>query len=403
MKIMQVNPRKFSLCLSAGAALSICMSCMHQQTAQTAQTADGDRHVASLEVAPALELGEQWSAKNQTQVEQIIAINKQMLLARTAKSGYITRDAHPKTHGCVKARIEVNGKNLAPELQVGVFAPTARRNNEAWIRYSNGNPDGENTPDSTKDIRGMAIKIMNVDGSSSGSQDFVMLTSKEFFSRDGDDYIALHNALASHSNLKLAGYFATHLREFFILNGGQIAAANPLQIEYFSSVPYKLGPRTMKFKARPCDNSQLHDTVPDGMPAANYLRERLVSSLKNQGACYELWVQPNMDMEMQSVENPMISWNEFSSPYIKVARITIPQQDEIDSSEHLNFCENLSFNPWHTLPETRPMGQINRMRAQIYPAISEFRHQRNHIPLLEPRTLDICKGETATLCQAPQR
>jgi hypothetical protein len=110
-----------------------------------------------------------------------------------------------------------------------------------------------------------------------------------------------------------------------------------------------------------------------------------------------------MDPQSNPVENPMIAWNEKVSPYIKVATIRFPEQSEIDSPEHINFCENLSFNPWHTLPETRPVGQINRMRLRIYPAISALRHEMNHIPILEPKSHDACVGDTAALCQTPKR
>lgn len=243
---------------------------------------------------------------------------------------------------------------------------------------------------------------MNIPGAASGSQDFVMLTSKEFFSENADDYIALHDAL-SDSKLSLGWYVATHWKQAGILFGAEKKIGNPLEGEYFSAVPYKLGTRSMKFKARPCTTNDIHDEVPDSDASPNYLRERLVSTLQSKQACYELLVQPNMDPETNIIENPMIAWDETVSPYIKVATLTFPRQTEIDSPEHINFCENLSFNPWHTLPETRPMGQINRMRAKIYASISEVRHRVNHIPQIEPKTHDACAGETAPLCQTPKR
>jgi catalase len=302
----------------------------------------------------------------------------------------------------VKAFFNVDSTALPPDLRVGVFAPDMESKFAAWVRFSNGDPDGEHSKDLDKDIRGMAVKLMNVPGSSSNSQDFVMLTSKEFFSEDADDYIALHNAL-SESKFSILLYLGTHWKQAEILFRGKMRAANPLQVEYFSSVPYKLGARSMKFKARPCAGSDIHDEVPTGDPSPNYLRERLVSTLQSKHACYEFLVQPNMDPDSNSIENPMTAWDETKSPYIKVATINIPKQTEIDSEEHLNFCENLSFNPWHSLPETRPVGQINRMRLKIYPAISEFRHQMNHIPIIEPRSHEICTGETLPLCQTPKR
>jgi len=40
----------------------------------------------------------------------------------------------------------------------------------------------------------------------------------------------------------------------------------------------------------------------------------------------------------------------------------------------VKFCENLSFDPWHTLPEQRPLGAINRIRLQVHSGISAKRH-----------------------------
>ncbi|MEK1942330.1 MAG: hypothetical protein AAAB16_18325, partial [Pseudomonas sp.] len=36
-----------------------------------------------------------------------------------------------------------------------------------------------------------------------------------------------------------------------------------------------------------------------------------------------------------------------------------------------------SFNPWHALPEHRPLGGINRLRKAVYEAVSAYRHERN--------------------------
>ena len=43
----------------------------------------------------------------------------------------------------------------------------------------------------------------------------------------------------------------------------------------------------------------------------------------------------------------------------------------------MQHCENLSFNPWHSLPAHRPLGGINRARKVVYPALSKLRHERN--------------------------
>ena len=381
------------------AGLTVCVllfACTHQE-APVHQA----RKTASLSDQPPPELGEQWDKDvNGAQVSEIISISKDMLEKRSKDDNFYRRDAHPKHHGCVMASFKVDSSALTSDLRVGIFAPEARTEYPAWIRFSNGDPDGGMKPDLPKDIRGMAIKLMNVPGATAGSQDFVMLTGKEFFSKNGADYLELHKALSNP--VTTVWYILTHSTTRHILNASKIQSPNPLQVQYFSSVPYKLGPRSMKFKVYPCSTNEFHDEVPDGEPSRDYLRERLVSTLQSKNACFEFYVQPNMNPEQQPVEDPTIAWDESTSPYIKVATLTIPHQNSIDSPAHMNFCENLSFNPWHTRPETRPLGQINRMRLEIYPAISEFRHHFNNIPIIEPRSHEICVGETAPLCQTPR-
>jgi hypothetical protein len=48
------------------------------------------------------------------------------------------------------------------------------------------------------------------------------------------------------------------------------------------------------------------------------------------------------------------------------------------------FCENLSFSPWHSLPEHRPLGLVNRVRKVAYREISKLRHDLNKAPPQEP-------------------
>ncbi len=352
------------------------------------------------QLEPPLEFGEIWDAEQEINLQSVLDTTQAMLLKRSEGASFIRRDAHPKHHGCVKADFVVDSSSLAPELRVGIFAENTKKVFPAIIRFSNGNPDGGQSADLAKDIRGMAVKLINIEGTKSGSQDFVMLTSKEFFSKNGKDYHELHDALGGGS-LSTLWYLLLHGTERSILLNSQIEAANPLQLSYFSSVPYKLGARTMKFKVEPCAVNP-KDTVPGKDANTNYLRERLASSLAKNASCFDFFVEPNMDMETQPVENPMIPWDETKSPYIKVASIQIPVQQGSDSEGQLNFCENLSFDPWHTLPGTRPMGQINRMRAKIYPFISSLRHQYNNTPILEPRDQNFCAGESAALCAAPK-
>jgi hypothetical protein len=66
-----------------------------------------------------------------------------------------------------------------------------------------------------------------------------------------------------------------------------------------------------------------------------------------------------------------------------VATLTIPSQI-FDTPERREFGDNLSFNPWRSLPEHRLLGGISRARRQVYQALSAFRRETNQAPEKEP-------------------
>ncbi len=79
------------------------------------------------------------------------------------------------------------------------------------------------------------------------------------------------------------------------------------------------------------------------------------------------------------VEDPTVAWDEHESPYRRVATIEIgPQKLGPDTGPC--HCENLSFSPWNTLPEHEPLGGINRVRKEVYRAVSQRRIRLNQEP-----------------------
>jgi hypothetical protein len=50
----------------------------------------------------------------------------------------------------------------------------------------------------------------------------------------------------------------------------------------------------------------------------------------------------------------------------------------------MEFARKLSYNPWHTIAEHRPLGNQSRARRQMYFALSELRHDMNEVPRYEP-------------------
>ena len=70
------------------------------------------------------------------------------------------------------------------------------------------------------------------------------------------------------------------------------------------------------------------------------------------------------------IDSPSVEWG---TPYQRVALITIMAQD-FAQPEQDRFGQNLSYTPWHALPEHRPVGQINEIRRMVYAWSSRVRH-----------------------------
>jgi hypothetical protein len=150
-----------------------------------------------------------------------------------------------------------------------------------------------------------------------------------------------------------------------------IRVYNPLNAKFYSATPYRLGPerQAVKYSVRPCfthhnatRNAEDKKFAEEGHH--DYLREAMRRQLRYDDACFEFLVQTQVDACKQPIEDPTISWGD--GPWVRVAQILIPQQEFLYESE-LEFCENLSFNPWNSLAEHKPLGNINKVRLVAYP------------------------------------
>lgn len=332
------------------------------------------------------QLAQEYPPASETAVIGDLAERLKQKIIQDNPTGIMRRDAHPKMHGVVKAEFIVE-TNLPPELRVGVFSEP--RTFQAWIRFSN-QFDTIN-PDSTRDIRGMAIKLMGVPGEKlldaekyEQTHDFIVISTNVFVTRDVREFDAMIKAMMSSTPAKL-WFFATHWRVMWNLFKSMKRFANPLQIRYFSTTPYLFGDRAVKYSAIP------HVAVPDEIPAdpaPDYLRDAMIRQLGNGDALFDFAVQFQTDPDDMPIEDPGKEWSESESPFRKIATIRIFKQ-EFDGEKQRGFGENLSYSPWHALPEHRPLGGINRARKIIYAFISKFRHECNNAPRKEPSSWDI--------------
>ncbi|WP_286262703.1 catalase family protein [Thalassotalea atypica] len=345
-------------------------------------------------------------AKEQTYIADIISSAVAMVThsqAATKPSPY-RRDVHAKAHGCVQATFSV--PELADDrLKHGVFSQS--HDYKAWIRFSSG--DTMPQPDSVHDARGMAIKVMGVDGKklikseeNAKTQDFVMINNDVFFIPTVEEYAQFMQYQAQGSKF---GYFFNdfnwnvftwHFRDLYL--GAKTLKKAPnslLKEQYHSLSAYRLGPdHFMKYSAKACDNNIVMP-VDRGLP--NFLRTELEENLAGNKACFDFLVQLQNPNKNMPIEDTTVRWETKDSPFIKVARVTIEPQ-AFNSEVQNQFCENLSFTPWHATKEIEPVGGINRLRKAVYNEISRFRHGKNGALRKEPTSW--CLEENQELCTA---
>src|SRR5437764_546334 len=78
------------------------------------------------------------------------------------------------------------------------------------------------------------------------------------------------------------------------------------------------------------------------------------------------------------IEDATVKWPERLSPYLSVATLRLPRQ-RFDSDAQLAFADVLRYNPWHSLPEHRPLGNSNRARRTMYWELAELRQSMNQV------------------------
>lgn len=300
--------------------------------------------------------------------------------------GSTKRDAHPKCLGLLQGHFTV-ADDIPDDCKFGIFQKA--KTYPCWIRSSNAS--GSVQSDREKDFRGFAIKLMGVQGDRFSD-----------FEKQTQDFILMSHPTMPLGTVKLFrdavctatkwGPIALALR--FLLTGkGRVIQAltkakkhdsSPLDIRYWSTTPYALGPHKVKYHMRPTgtDKSHLPQPLTD-----NYLTNNMATHLRTSTASFDFFVQFYVDDTQTPIEDAAVEWQEAVSPFIRVATLHI-QQQEIDTKDRFDLAERLSFGPANSLNDHAPLGGLNRARRKIYEELSTFRHKRDGIDLFEPSAND---------------
>jgi hypothetical protein len=331
----------------------------------------------------AVGLGEEHEIPGEQQAtEQIVALMSRFL-TMTYPKGHVERAGNSKTYGVVRGEFTVRDDVPSP-LRHGLFATA--HSYSAWVRFSGPGPFA---PPDLRDnaIMSIGVKIIGVPGrkllpDESTTQDLLAISAPTFTTPD-----VVQNALlqAEIGNQTPLLYFIRpshpHLCDLIMQGLYAKTAASPLQEAYFSCVPYRLGPSQAtqyRIVPRPFPGLAVRRR-----PGPNYLREAMATTLRSHDVTFDVLLQVQTDAHRMPIEHAGVVWSERLSPPIPVATLHLPAQT-FDSPKQLAFADVLSFNPWHAMPEHRPLGNQGRARKIIYTQLAAVRQHMNGSPHLEP-------------------
>ena len=302
------------------------------------------------------------------------------------KPGQFERGGNTKTHGIVRGEFIVHD-DLPAELRHGIYAQP--RTYRAWVRFSGPGP--YITPDiDDVGFMSISIKLLGVPGpklmdEERFTQDMLCVSTPTFVTPDTEANAQLQiESLKNTQIYYFLNFYRPHVLDFIMQGLWIKTQSSPFEAPYFSCVPYLLGEgQAMQYSVWP--RSTRRTSIPrlPLRPPDDYLRDAMVAALAKEDVEFDIRLQRQTDPHLMPIENNAVLWPEKLSPRVSVATLRLPRQ-KFNSPAQLDFAKLLSYNPWHCIPEHRPLGNQSRARRRMYDTLSKLRHTMNHVPLYEP-------------------
>ena len=302
------------------------------------------------------------------------------------KPGGMERGGNTKTQGIVRGEFIVHD-NIPAAMRHGIYAKP--QTFPAWVRFSGPGP--YITPDiDDVGFMSISIKLMGVPGAKLMDEekftlDMFGVSTQTFVTPD-----TKANAQLQIESLKNAQIFyflnftRPHVLDLIMQSLFIKTQSSPFEAPYFSCVPYLLGEgQAMQYSVWP--KSKKRTPIPrlPLRPPDDYLRDAMVASLADSDVEFDIRLQLQTDPHLMPIENNAVLWPEKLSPRVSVATLRLPKQ-KFDSPAQMAFAKKLSYNPWHTIAEHRPLGNQSRARRRMYLELSRLRHTMNAVPHYEP-------------------
>lgn len=302
------------------------------------------------------------------------------------KPGKFERGGNTKTHGIVRGEFIVHD-DLPPEFRHGIYArPQTFR---CWVRFSGPGP--YITPD-IDDVGFMSIsvKLLGVPGpklmeEEQHTLDMFGVSTPTFVTADTRSNANLQRwSVKNAQTFHFLNFRNSHALDMIMQGLWTKTQSSPFEAPYFSCVPYLLGKgQAMQYSFWPKTTTKTRIPRLPFRPPDDYLRDAMIRALAAGDVELDFRIQRQTDSFRMPIENNAVLWPEALSPRVSVATLRLPKQ-QFASPAQLAFARRLSYNPWHTIADHRPLGNQSRARRRMYHALSMLRHQMNQVPHYEP-------------------
>lgn len=268
------------------------------------------------------------------------------------------------------------------------------------IRYSNGL--GHMPPDlGLGSASAMAMKLLDVPVESfagrrtAGTMDYVLVNSPVFFANAARDGLMVARLLSELPDAAATADGRARWLHAFVSRSGKLGPEHWLWDELFallaqinSPLPHLLhtafwsagalrhGDHVAKVRVIPApDTAAQPDRQVDPLSSAQPVRDALVRDAGTADHSFDVQVQLCIDLGSMPLDNAAVLWPEWLSPFVTVARLTVPAQD-ISAPENPDCADELSFTPWRAPASHQPVGGIQAVRRRLYERSSPLRHLR---------------------------
>lgn len=337
--------------------------------------------------------------------------------------GLVVRDAHAKGYGLARGELEILS-GLPGEYAQGIYAKPGHH--EAIVRFSNGtnHMGGDRF---LGPIVGMGLKIFGIEGPTlledepdSRTFDYALINHPTFFVNTLAHYVFIQKLFANIGVAPPPNQTTeekqAELHQFLydwvtgkgtlppeqwaweelgaFLQLVQHKPVNLLLSTYWTMGGVRHGDYIAKVRVAPV--SSFADRVVrralDLNSATEVFRPALVAELRDRDYEFDVQVQLCADLSQMPVEKTTVVWPEALSPFVTVAKLRLPKQD-IGGDDNLERMDATSMTAWRVTGAHRPLGNIMRVRKEIYRNSSILRHEKNHQARKEPRNVAEVFGE----------